>query len=151
MKTEECNALFSCEKIAQQQLSSIVFRDLQQEPVKLSNCATNINLRPDTNWAPAETNWSMKQSCRHTGKHVVSNPLEKYHCWRNGHKKTKKKRYWNKKALDAQMGVDSNAERVYSNANSQPLLAISPFDYCVRRCDISQFLCDTTTADERLS
>ena len=47
---------------------------------------------------------------------MASHPLEKYCYWRKGNKKTKKNRHWNKKALAAQMGVDSNDNGVDSNA-----------------------------------
>ena len=117
-----------------------MFRYLQQEPVNLSNCATNIHLILATNPSPAATNGIIKRSCSHTKNHVVSHPLEKYHYWRKGHKKINKNRHWNEKALVAQMGVvsnfkgvDSNSEGVNSNsevfdsnANSQPLLVLPP-------------------------
>ena len=53
MKKEEWNELFYEEKVAQQRLAGIVFWDIQQEPVKFSNCATNINIRSTTNPAPS--------------------------------------------------------------------------------------------------
>ena len=158
MKKEDWNALFSGKKVAQQRLASIVFRNLQQEPVKSSNCATNIHFNPATNTPPAATSISIKKSCRHTKNYVASHLLEKYHYWRKGHKKTKKNRHWNEKYLAAQMGVDSNSEGVDinskgsdinangvdTNANIQTLLALPPFDYCVGRCDMSLFLRDPT-------
>ena len=48
-------------------------------------------------------------------------------------------------------GVDSNAKGVDSNTNSQHLLALIPFDYCVGRCDMYKFMRDPATTDERLS
>ena len=151
MKKEERNVLFSEEKVDQKQLASILFQDIQQEPVKLSNCATNIHLIQSTNPSPISTNCSIKRYCSHTENHLTSHPLEKYHYWWKGHKKRKKNQHWNKKHLAAQMGVDSNPEGVDINANSQPLLVLPPFDYLVGRCDMSQFLRDPATADERLS
>ena len=131
----------------------------------MSNCATNIHVSPATNPAPAATDGSIKRSSSHTGNHVVSHPLDKYHYWRKGHKKMKKNRHWNEKAISAQMGVDSNSEvvdsnskrvdsnakRVDSNANSQPLLNLPLFDYRLGLCGMYQFLRDPATADERLS
>ena len=116
MKKEEWNELFLRKKVAQEQLAGIVFWDLQQKPVKLSNCATKIHLIPATNLYPAATNGSIKRSCRHTKNHVASNTLEKYHYWRKGHKKTKKNRHWNELALAPQMGVSSNAEGIDINS-----------------------------------
>ena len=48
-------------------------------------------------------------------------------------------------------GFYGNAEGFNINANSQPLLALPPFDYYVEPCDMSQFLCNTASADDRLS
>ena len=96
---------------------------------------------------------------------MASHPLENYNYWRKGHKKTKNNRHWNERALVSQMevgsnaegvntnseGVDGNYEVVDSNAHSQTILSLPPFDYCVGRYDLSQFLHDPITDDERLS
>jgi len=78
MEEEEWSTLFVEEKTAQQRLALRVFRDLKEQPVNSSNCATEIPFSP-----PAETTVSSsvsknKRKQNHTDNNTATHWIEKF-------------------------------------------------------------------------
>ena len=113
MEEEEWIALFTKEKKAKQRLALSVFRDLKDQPVNPSNCATEIPFNSPTIETKATSSASSKKKRKknHTDNNNDTHKMETFGFFLKKHKKAIPNQHWSnplRADADEQLASDSD-------------------------------------------
>ena len=100
MEEEEWSALFTKEKKAKQRLALSVFRDLKDQPVNPSNCATEIPFNSptsetsETTASASSASSKKKRKKNHTDNNNDTHKMERFGFFLKKHKKAIPNQHW---------------------------------------------------------